>query len=66
MVFPSPQLSAARVFQQREKGKAVEEREERLPGYLSVTERVRRAKLQADIYRGPGASTKHSARITGS
>lgn len=31
MVFPSPQLSAARVFQQREKGKVAEEKEEQLP-----------------------------------
>lgn len=45
MVFPSPQLSAVRVFQQREKGKVVEEREEQLPVHLSVTERVKRAKL---------------------
>lgn len=44
MVFPCPQLSAARVFQQREKGKVVEEREEQLPVHISVTERVRRAK----------------------
>lgn len=44
MVFPSPQLSAARVFQQREKGKVVGEREEQLPVHFSAAERVRRAK----------------------
>ena len=44
MVFPCPQLSAARVFQQREKGKVVEETEEQLPAHLSATERVKRAK----------------------
>lgn len=44
MVFPSPQLSAARVFQQRKKGKVVGEREEQLPVHFSAAERVRRAK----------------------
>lgn len=44
MVFPSPQLSAARVLQQRKKGKGVGEREEQLPVYFSAAERVRKAK----------------------
>lgn len=44
MVFPSLQLSAARVFQQRKKGKVVEEREAQLPVHCSAAERVQRAK----------------------
>lgn len=44
MVFPSPQLSAARVFQQRKKRKVVGEREEKLPVHFSATDWVQRAK----------------------
>lgn len=44
MVFPSPQLSAAGVFQKRKKGKVVGKREEPHPVHFSVTERVKRAK----------------------
>lgn len=66
MVFPSPQLSAARVFQQRERKSGGGEGGAASSPPLCNWEGKKGQALQADIYRGPGASMKHSARITGS